>query len=91
MLDDPVITIGIGPDFAVMRSDGVRLDIPAMVAELDAEIAGGGVNGGGHLVVGSIKFVPGRREEVITALTEKMADAPLDAAIGTRPHPHSAD
>jgi RecJ-like exonuclease len=83
--DEPVITIGIGPDFAVMRSDGVRLDIPQMVAELDAEIAGGGVNGGGHLVVGSIKFVPGRRAEVIEALTEKMADAPLDAAIGTRP------
>jgi Archaea-specific RecJ-like exonuclease, contains DnaJ-type Zn finger domain len=89
--DEPVITIGIGPDFAVMRSDGVRLDIPTMVAELDAEIAGGGVNGGGHLVVGSIKFVPGRREEVITALTEKMADAPLDAAIGTRPQSPSAD
>ena len=90
-LDDPVITIGIGPDFAVMRSDGVRLDIPTMVADLDAEIAGGGVNGGGHLVVGSIKFVPGRREEVISALTQKMAEAPLDAAIGTRPQPHSAD
>ena len=90
-VDEPVITIGIGPDFAVMRSDGVRLDIPTMVEELAAEIAGGGVNGGGHLVVGSIKFVPGRRDEVITALTAKMAEAPLDADIGTRPQPHSAD
>jgi RecJ-like exonuclease len=75
---EPVITIGYGPDFAVLRSDGVRLDIPRMVAELNEEIVGGGVSGGGHLVVGSIKFVKGMREEVIDALVEKMEDAELD-------------
>ncbi|MFD1587272.1 DHH family phosphoesterase [Halorientalis brevis] len=78
---DPVITIGYGPDFAVLRSDGVRLDIPEMVVELTEEIDGGGVSGGGHLVVGSIKFVSGMREEVLDALVEKMADAELDEAL----------
>ncbi|MFC7073073.1 DHH family phosphoesterase [Halovenus rubra] len=80
---DPVITIGYGPDFAVLRSDGVRLDIPEMVAELKEEVPGGGVSGGGHLVVGSIKFVSGMREEVIDALVEKMADAELDEGLGS--------
>jgi RecJ-like exonuclease len=80
---DPVITIGYGPDFAVLRSDGVRLDIPEMVAELEDEVVGGGVSGGGHLVVGSIKFVKGRREEAIDALVEKMADAEIDEEITT--------
>ncbi|MFB6075008.1 MAG: DHH family phosphoesterase [Haloarculaceae archaeon] len=80
---DPVITIGYGPDFAVLRSDGVRLDIPEMVAELTAEIPGGGVSGGGHLVVGSIKFVKGRREAVLDALIEKMADAEIDEELGS--------
>jgi RecJ-like exonuclease len=75
---DPVITIGYGPDFAVLRSDGVRLDIPQMVSELDEEFPGTGVSGGGHLVVGSIKFVAGRREAVVDALVEKMADAEID-------------
>ncbi|WP_435360375.1 DHH family phosphoesterase [Haloarchaeobius sp. DFWS5] len=75
---DPVITIGYGPDFAVLRSDGVRLDIPQMVTDLQEEIVGGGVSGGGHLVVGSIKFVKGRREEVIDSLVEKMAEADID-------------
>ena len=75
---DPVITIGYGPDFAVLRSDGVRLDIPEMVTELEEEIEGAGVSGGGHLVVGSIKFVSGMREPVIDALVEKMGDAELD-------------
>ncbi|QGX94439.1 RecJ like exonuclease [Haloplanus rallus] len=80
---DPVITIGYGPDFAVLRSDGVRLDIPEMVAELDEEVVGGGVSGGGHLVVGSIKFVEGMRSEVIDALVDKMADAELDEALSS--------
>ena len=75
---DPVITIGYGPDFAVLRSDGVRLDIPNMVTELQDEIEGAGVSGGGHLVVGSIKFVSGMREPVIDALVEKMEAAEID-------------
>jgi len=80
---DPVITIGYGPDFAVLRSDGVRLDIPRMVEELNEELPGAGVSGGGHLVVGSIKFVKGRREQVIDALVEKMAEAEIDEALSS--------
>ncbi|MFW6434881.1 MAG: DHH family phosphoesterase [Halovenus sp.] len=80
---DPVITIGFGPDFAVLRSDGVRLDIPQMVAELKEEVPGGGVSGGGHLVVGSIKFVKGMREEVIDALVDKMSEAAIDEELGS--------
>ncbi len=80
---DPVITIGYGPDFAVLRSDGVRLDIPTMVTELNEELPEAGVSGGGHLVVGSIKFVKGRREAVIEALIAKMADAEIDEALSS--------
>jgi RecJ-like exonuclease len=78
----PVITVGYGPDFAVLRSDGVRLDIPRMVEELETEV-GGGVSGGGHLVVGSIKFVKGMREEVLDALESKMANAEIDEELGS--------
>ena len=80
---EPVITIGYGPDFAVLRSDGVRLDIPEMVSELNEELPGAGVSGGGHLVVGSIKFVKGRRESVIDLLVEKMAEADLDESLSS--------
>ncbi|MDY0385550.1 MAG: DHH family phosphoesterase [Methanolobus sp.] len=68
----PVITIGFGPDFAVIRSKGVKMNIPQMVRELHGEVKGGGVNGGGHLVVGSIKFVEGMRTEVLSKLVEKI-------------------
>ncbi|MDN5308895.1 MAG: hypothetical protein PWP14_289 [Methanolobus sp.] len=68
----PVITLGYGPDFAVIRSKGVKMNIPRMVRELHEEVKGGGVSGGGHLVVGSIKFVEGMRTEVLSKLAEKI-------------------
>ena len=80
---DPVITIGYGPDFCVLRSDGVRLDIPTMVTELNEELPEAGVSGGGHLVVGSIKFVKGRREPTIETLVEKMAEAEIDESLSS--------
>jgi len=54
-----------------------------MVTELSEEVDGGGVSGGGHLVVGSIKFVKGRRESVIDSLVEKMAEAEIDEELGS--------
>ncbi len=69
----PVVTIGFGPDFAVLRSKGVMMNIPKMVRELREEIPGGGISGGGHLVVGSIKFVEGMREQVLQGLIGKIS------------------
>ncbi|MDK2891871.1 DHH family phosphoesterase [Methanohalophilus sp.] len=74
----PVITIGYGPDFAVIRSRGVKMNIPQMVRELHDELVGAGVNGGGHLVVGSIKFVEGMRKEVLSRLAEKVGAAEVE-------------
>jgi RecJ-like exonuclease len=74
----PVVTLGYGPDFAVLRSRGVQMNIPRMVRELREEIRGGGVNGGGHLVVGSIKFVEGMRKDVLEKLSAKIGQYPAD-------------
>ena len=71
----PVVTIGFGPDFAVLRSRGVLMNIPRMVRDLRNEIPGGGISGGGHLVVGSIKFVEGMRDTVLEALIGKIGEA----------------
>ena len=68
----PIVTIGYGPDFAVIRSRGVLMNIPEMVRELRNEVKGAGVAGGGHLVVGSIKFVEGKRKDVLEKLAEKI-------------------
>jgi RecJ-like exonuclease len=74
---EPVVTIGFGPDFAVLRSRGVLMNIPRMVRDLHNELPGGGISGGGHLVVGSIKFVEGMRDIVLEALIKKIAEAQI--------------
>ncbi|MCL7414765.1 MAG: DHH family phosphoesterase [ANME-2 cluster archaeon] len=70
--DKAIVTLGYGPDFVVLRSRGVLMNIPQMVRELHEEIPEGSINGGGHLVVGSIKFVGGLRKEVLAKLAEKI-------------------
>lgn len=69
---DRLVTIGYGPDFAVIRSEGVELDIPRFVAELSKEI-NAGIDGGGHLAVGSIKFIPAKRKDVLSKLAAKIS------------------
>jgi archaea-specific RecJ-like exonuclease len=81
----PVVTIGYGPDFAVLRSRGVKMNIPQMVRELMEEIPNGGVSGGGHLVVGSIKFVGGMRKDVLAKLAEKISACAVDDVIPIKP------
>lgn len=68
---EKIVTIGYGPDFAVIRSEGVNLDIPRLVKELQEEI-NAGVEGGGHLVVGSLKFIQAKRKEVLSRLAAKI-------------------
>ncbi|MEM2727122.1 MAG: DHH family phosphoesterase [Archaeoglobaceae archaeon] len=68
-----IVTIGYGPDFAVIRSEGVNLDIPRLVEELRQEV-NACIDGGGHLVVGSIKFVEGKRKEVLSKLASKIGE-----------------
>ncbi len=69
-----IVTIGYGPDFAVIRSEGIELDIPRIVEELKKEIIAG-VDGGGHLVVGSIKFIQAKRKDVLSRLAAKIGGA----------------
>lgn len=71
---EPVITLGLGPDFAVIRSRGVMMNIPQMVRSMRDEMPGAGISGGGHLVVGSIKFVEGMRSQVIEKMIEKISE-----------------
>ncbi|MBE8540584.1 OB-fold nucleic acid binding domain-containing protein [Geoglobus acetivorans] len=70
---DRLVTVGYGPDFAVIRSEGVNLDIPRIVKELEEEI-NAGVDGGGHLVVGSLKFIQAKRKEVLAKLAAKIGN-----------------
>ena len=72
------MTLWYGPDFTVLCSRGVLMNIPRMVREVQEEIPEGSINGGGHLVVWSIKFVGGLRKKVLAKLAEKIGKAEVE-------------
>jgi len=66
----PIVTIGLGPDFAIFRSQNVDLDFPNLVRKCAQKLPHAGVEGGGHEIVGSMKFITGARNEVIEIIRE---------------------
>ena len=65
-----LVTIGLGPDFAIFRSQNCKLDFPKLVKNCAKKVPHAGVEGGGHEVVGSMKFITGAREEITEQIRE---------------------
>ncbi len=68
----PLVTIGLGPDFAIFRSQHVKLDFPNLVRTLAEDMPHANIEGGGHEIVGSLKFITGARTEFIDLIQEKL-------------------
>ncbi len=68
-----VVTLGIGPDFVVLRSRGVTINFPSIIKGLKKKLPAAGIEGGGHEVVGSLKFVEGMRQEVLSSLKNSLS------------------
>jgi len=64
--DKAIVTLGYGPDFTVLRSRGVLMNIPQIVRELQEEIPSGSINGGGL------------RTKVLAKLAEKIGKAEVE-------------
>jgi len=74
----PVITLSFGPDFGVIRATEVvhkkfGFNLNEIIWDLQKEIPEAGIDGGGHEVAGSIKFVEGLSKEVLASFAEKIA------------------
>ncbi len=70
--DKAVVTLGEGPDFLILRSKGLNINFPEVVKLMRKEISEAGVEGGGHEVVGSLKFYEGERDKVKTFFVEHL-------------------
>jgi RecJ-like exonuclease len=68
----PLVTIGLGPDFAIFRSQQCKLDFPKLVKKLAKKLPHANIEGGGHEVVGSLKFITGARDEFTELLKEQL-------------------
>ncbi len=62
--DKAVVTLGEGPDFIILRSKGLKINFPDAVKLMQKKLPEADVEGGGHEVVGSIKFYEGERKKV---------------------------
>ncbi|NHJ85478.1 MAG: S1 RNA-binding domain-containing protein [Asgard group archaeon] len=70
--DKGIVTLGIGPDFVVLRSKGVLINFPKIIKDLKKKIPQAGADGGGHEVVGSVKFIEGMQKEVLEFLRKEL-------------------
>ena len=71
--DKPIITLGHGPDFGVLRAtDSVHklfgFNVNNIVISLADKIPQAGIDGGGHECAGSIKYIEGLGKEVLNQL-----------------------
>jgi RecJ-like exonuclease len=69
---EPLVTVGLGPDFAIFRSKNVKLDFPRLVKVFAKKLPHANIEGGGHEIVGSLKFITGAREDLIQLIREQL-------------------
>lgn len=69
---EKVVTIAHGPDFAVIRIKGLKVNLNEIINSLKREMPYAEIDGGGHEAAGSIKFVEGYRKEVLEGLALKI-------------------
>jgi RecJ-like exonuclease len=75
--DKPIITLGHGPDFGVLRAtDTVHqlfgFNVNNIVISLADKIPQAGIDGGGHECAGSIKYIEGLGKEVLSQLLNEV-------------------
>ncbi|NHJ39428.1 MAG: phosphoesterase [Asgard group archaeon] len=78
--DKGVITLGLGPDFVVLRSKGVLINFPMIIKNIKKKLPSAGIDGGGHEVVGSLKFIEGMYEEVISGLIKILSKVEVESS-----------
>ena len=75
--DKPIVTLGHGPDFGVFRAtDAVNeqygFNVNDIVSVLAERVPSAGIDGGGHECAGSIKYIEGLGEDVLTELVKEI-------------------
>ena len=75
--DRPIVTLGHGPDFGVFRAtDAVNeeygFNVNDIVSTLAERIPSAGIDGGGHECAGSIKYIEGLGEEVLSQVVNEI-------------------
>ncbi|KZX10566.1 DHH family phosphoesterase [Methanobrevibacter curvatus] len=75
--DKTILTLSYGPDFAVIRATEkvnkvFGFNLNEIIKILAEKIPNAGIDGGGHEVAGSIKFLEGLSDEVLNTFKEEL-------------------
>ena len=75
--DTPIVTLGHGPDFGVFRAtdcvnEKYGFNVNDIVTEMSNQVPAAGIDGGGHECAGSIKYIEGLGEEVLTKIVNNI-------------------
>ncbi|WP_296860868.1 DHH family phosphoesterase [uncultured Methanobrevibacter sp.] len=75
--DKPIVTLGHGPDFGVFRAtDAVNeefgFNVNDIVSNLTVKVPSAGVDGGGHECAGSVKYIEGLGEDVLSEIVNEV-------------------
>ena len=75
--DKPIVTLGHGPDFGVFRAtDAVNeqygFNVNEIVSKMIELVPQAGIDGGGHECAGSIKYIEGLGEEVLSKVVKEI-------------------
>jgi len=78
-VETPIITLCYGPDFGVVRATETihkmfGFNLNEIIWKLQEKIPEAGIDGGGHEVAGSIKFVEGLLKEVLGSFVEEISN-----------------
>jgi len=75
--DKPIVTLGHGPDFGVFRAtDAVNekfgFNVNDIVSNLAIKVPTVGVDGGGHECAGSVKYIEGLGEDILSQIVNEV-------------------
>ena len=73
--EKPVLTLGIGNDYAIFRGDNITIDFTEMIKEILEELPAAMIDGGGHVHAGTVRYLPGYKDTVINKILEKIEKA----------------
>lgn len=66
----PVISLGVLPDMIIVRANQPILPLPKIIETLKKELPEANVDGGGHDVAGTIKFVEAHQDAIIQKIQD---------------------
>ncbi|MGL6298315.1 MAG: OB-fold nucleic acid binding domain-containing protein [Methanobacteriaceae archaeon] len=77
--DIPILTLSYGPDFGVIRATSAvnkifGFNLNEIIIKLRDAIKEAGIDGGGHECAGSIKFLEGLSDEVLSEFAQEIAN-----------------